>query len=143
MFFSKQDVEEIFPVLGQKTLSAGKRLTATQYRSDNILAYDLAMFSGSSGAPIIRVDAPADTFCGIHIGGENYQDSCWPIGWNHAYSVTNPHFVLLYVRYVVPHWQQSGMMPHEVQSYVRAHSDIIYAHKGWLGAQLADWLLSL
>ncbi len=29
----------------------------------------MAMLGGSFGAPIIRIDAPANTFCGVHIGG--------------------------------------------------------------------------
>jgi hypothetical protein len=73
------------------------------------MAFDLAMTSGSSGAPLFRLDAPANTFCGVNIGGmfyhllmcifslhyeiQYYQDERWPQGWNHAYTVANPYFV--------------------------------------------------
>ncbi len=73
--------------------------------------------------------------------GEYFIDQRFPKGWNHAYSVANPHFVLMYVRYVVPHWRDHGI-PDQVRSYVRAHHDVIIAHRGWLG-DLTDWLLML
>lgn len=131
----------IFRVLGQKSISVGKRLIATDNPSNNIMAYDLAMLAGSSGAPIVRLDAPPNTFCGIHIGGEYYQDHRYPRGWNHGYTVANPHFVLLYLRYVVPFW---GMeIPEEVRLYVRTHHNIINAHRNWLSSTVADELLLL
>lgn len=36
------------------------------------MAYDLALHSGSSGAPLFRFDAPDNTFCGVHIGGNTH-----------------------------------------------------------------------
>lgn len=31
--------------------------------------------------------------------GEYYQDERWPQGWNHVYTVSHPHFVLMYLCY--------------------------------------------
>jgi len=139
-----QELLRVFRVLGQKNISVGKRLTAIQNPSSNIMAYDLALTSGSSGAPLFRFDGPVNTFCGIHIGGEYYQDGRWPQGWNHGYSVLNPHFVLMYLRYVVPFWSRdTGGIPDAVRLYVRAHHGVIHAHRGWLSDDHADMLLSL
>jgi len=134
----------VFRVLGCKNISVGKRLTATVHPSDSVIAYDMAMTSGSSGAPLFRFDAPANTFFGIHLGGECYQDEQWPVGWNHGYTVANPHFALMYLRYVLPAWEQApNGVPEAVRQYVQANHDIINAHQPWLTNERADVLLSL
>jgi hypothetical protein len=74
--------------------------------------------------------------------GEYFQDDQWPAGWNHGYSVSNPHFVLMYVKYVIPFWDETAL-PQEIRLFVRAHHSVINAHQDWLTHVRANWLLSL
>jgi len=124
-------LSEIFEVPGFKMLSFGDRL-AILTPDDEILCYDAQVISGSSGGALVDANGPANTFFGVHIGGEPYSDHRFPFGWNHGYSVNHPAFVLLYLRYVIPRWGQP--VPNEVVAYVRLHHNLINQHTVWLNA---------
>ena len=59
-------------------------------------------------------------------------------GYNYAYAVHHPAFVLMYAKYVLPAFGDS--VPKVAAKYIANHMKLLNEHKEWIGNHIDQFL---